>query len=336
MKRLPNCLLLLAAACAHGDPYSYQPPLAEGPFGSAIPTQYTLSPYSDYGPMWLPDGSGLIYSYYDYESGTSDRCLGQLPAAGGQLRDTRCFQGDFGDDSTIALTEPAPGPEGTVAWVEQHNLAGRVTPDFGFLVVGSMGDRSPMRRLQQFPNVITGNTHATAINLRWLSPTRLAYIGVDLTYFRACNGCKLDTVLIHHEIMLAGTDGSAPTALPNSDHTTSIWPTADSSGLYYSVEGDTRVFQRPLNGGASELVYDFGSLGVVRDISVAGNTLAAVVGDGVLVTVDLSGPTAVMFDTLLTRYGRPALSPDGQAMIVEGIRRDDASLNPDLWLFGSP
>lgn len=345
--------LLLVAACSQSEPFTYTAPREDGPLDPAPPVRLTYSVFEDQTPSWLPDGRGLVYSFRQTTSRSSDRCLGVLPPAGGQARQSVCSRSDVQDDSTDVYTEPAARTDGRIAWVEQHNLRGRITPDYGAIILGDLKDAAARKTLVRLPYLASsGSLHATVTSLRWLSPTQLAYVGADVLIRAPCQQCKPDTVVIAREVMLLSAAGGAPTLLPNSAETTSIWPSADSSALYYTVAGDTRVFQRPLSGGLPQVVHDFGGSGIARDVSVVGNRLVAIVGGnvsygsepllgarqidsgGVAMTVELGAGAVASYpiDTLTQR--RPALSPDGRSMVLEGIARP--SPNPNLWLVNLP
>lgn len=351
----PLILALFAAGCSHGEPLDHQQQFEDIPHQPTSPTRLTLSPDDDLFPAWLPDGSGILYSYEPENNDLSDRCLGVLPAGGGQRLAKRCHLADRDNDSTNVYFQPAPRPDGMIAWLEQHSLGSRLVPDYGALVLGDLNERVTPRRLWPVPYVASsGNLHATILNLRWLSATQLGYIGADVLLRSPCQGCPIDSVVIAREVMLLGTDGSAPVPLPNSAETTSIWPTADSAGLYYTVAGDGRVYRRPLAGGAADTVYDFSAFGIARDVSVVGNRLAAIVAGsvqygfepllgmrqidsgGVLMTVDLSSGAIAAYDTATSRFRRPVVSPDGRSIVAEGVRRTGPNRRPDLWRFQVP
>ncbi len=347
--------LLLAVACSHGDPFLYANEGLGGPFRSDPPVRLTYSAREDLFAAWLPDGGGLLYTYVESASASGDRCLGLLPPGGGQVHASRCGRTDGGDDSTDALAEATVVSGTRLAWVEQHGLRGRALPDYGGVMLGSLGSGPASVKLTALPYTAPGgNVHLTAANLRRLSPDRLAYIGVDLAPRPPCLNCKPDTLVLWHEVMLLNTAGGTPELLPNSDQTSSIWPDADGTGLYFTQTGDSRILHRTLAGGAPQVVHDFGGLGIARDVSVTGNRLAAVVGGNVtfnidpllgplqfdsggrLFTVDLTSGTTQELAISNMLFRRPAVAPDGQAVAVEGVDFGSSNRQPDLWLFRLP
>lgn len=348
--------LLLAAGCAHGDSFTYTYDGNDGPLDPGPPVRLTYSPREDQYAGWAPNGSGLVYTFVDAGSGSGDRCLGLMPPAGGQITVVRCSATDGADDSTDSYNEATPVDAAQYAWVELHTLRGRTVPDYGGIMLGALRQGSRPVKLTVIPyTAASGNVHYSASNLRRLSPTQLAYIGMDLVPRPPCLNCKPDTLVVWHEVMLLNTNGGAPIMLPNSDQTSSIWPDASGGGVYYTVTGDNRVFHRLLAGGAADVVHDFGALGIARDVSVAGNRLVAVVGGNVtygfdgllgaplqfdsggrLFSVNLTSGNEQELFLANTRFRRPAIAPNGQSVVAEGVDATSSNRQPDLWLFRLP
>src|SRR3989442_13532083 len=85
-------LLLIAglAACEHTSPFhggSYAP---TGPLGSGSPLRLTYNPGQDLTPVWLLDGSGILYSRERTDRYDRDRCVARLPAGGGVITGELC------------------------------------------------------------------------------------------------------------------------------------------------------------------------------------------------------------------------------------------------------
>lgn len=345
---------LVLGACQHGDPFPSGDPGSKVPFQPGELVQLTLSPWDDLTPSWLPDGSAFGYRFHDvYHQG--DRCIGVLPASGGSRRTERCPTNDFAGDSLDALSEVAFGPEGQVAWVESHTFGERVASDRGGIAIGRLSPRVAAPYVQPLPyRATSGNLHFTATHLRWLHGDRLAYIGTEIQFVRACNGCPLDSIAIGREIMVLNlaTPGAAPSVLPGTSAATSLWPTADSSGVYFTVAGDSRIWKEALTGGPAELVHDFGAAGITRDVSVVGDRLAAIVGGevaygeyppiglrqadrgGPLYLLDLVTGSLTVIDPPGLGFRRGVLSPDGSEFVAEGFVVDQ--LNPDIWKLALP
>lgn len=346
----------MVTACAHGEPLKPEGNGGVEPLAPGTPTRLTYSLDEDQYAGWSRSGSSFFYSYVDALSRQHDRCLGEMPATGGQITRYRCPVNDNNNDSTDAFIEPAPRADGLLAWVEQHNIAGRTVPDYSRIVLGSMNQAAPPRELVRMPYIASsGRAHVTATNLRWASPTTLLYIGADILIKAECSTCKRDTLIIQQDVMMVDTRaGGPPTLVPNSGGTTSIWPDGNG-GYYYTLMGYEAVYHRSITVDNSTTVHDFGGLGIARDISVSGNTLSAIVGGnvfagfdltvntlvqtdggGFVMTVDLTSNESQAYPADLKLFRRSMLSPDARVLVADGVNITDDPPNPNLWLYQVP
>jgi len=124
-----------------------------------------------------------------------------------------------------------------------------------------------------------------------------------------------------------GGDAAITTAVPGTDGATSL--AVDDSGavIYYTLPADTVVYRRRLASGVVDTVYAFAAGDVPTDVQVRGNRLVAVIG-GDLHLVDLAAATATVVPGPGVTFAHPALSHDGQRIVLEG-RAGGAA--PDLW-----
>ncbi|HXW96966.1 MAG TPA: hypothetical protein VEI47_05220, partial [Gemmatimonadales bacterium] len=118
----------LLASCTHSEPFGSGNIPANGPPGTGSPLRLTLNPGQNRDPAWLRDQSGIQYSFQQAADPDLDYCLGVLPPAGGTRLAEKCYPGDPSGQSTDALTNPAPGPGGRLAWVEAHSPVGSLSP----------------------------------------------------------------------------------------------------------------------------------------------------------------------------------------------------------------
>jgi hypothetical protein len=152
-------------------------------------------------------------------------------------------------------------------------------------------------------------------------------------------------------------DHSAPPAIvPGTSTATSVWPSADGTTVYYTLGGDSRVLQQVLNTGAVSPLFDFGALGIARDVVVRDSTLVAIVGGavtwapeptlqsqefvqrdggGVLFHVNLNSGVVTPLSTLPFLVRHPALAPDGRWIAAE-VRTPAPTMPTDLYLFEVP
>jgi hypothetical protein len=334
----PRLLLVGALAwcvsCEHAQPFGAADLGPNVPFSTAFPRQLTFSVGGDLAPAWLPDGSGIIYSFQRYDRADRDRCLGILPAEGGQVVQTICHRPTFDLDSTNSLWSPAVGPGGVLAYVRESSVPGGPAPSSRELVVASLGNPDPGRVVRTLPYTAPdGQLHATATHLCWVDAQTLVYVAEQVLY--TFPPMATDTILTPIEavrISLAG-DSVTLSVLPGTTNASSV--TADSAGtIYYTILGDSRIFRFNSAGGAPAVAYDFGGLGAPTDVQVRGTVVVAVVG-GQLYRADLAAGTALRIPGPgLLRLRRPALSPSRSGIAVEAAAASRGQA--DLWLLQAP
>ncbi|MBK7716471.1 MAG: hypothetical protein IPI38_13760 [Gemmatimonadetes bacterium] len=347
-------VVVCLCACSHPDAFPSGDPGDDGPFSGPPPQRLTLNPAVDQAPSWYPDGSALLYAFDQAERPDLDRCLGLLPALGGTRQAEKCPMVDAGGDSTDVYEWAAASAGGRVAWVEQHGPAGFRTPSSGAIAVGSLDPVASLRVLRALPYLApSGAIHATATHLGWLGEDTVVYVGADVVTSRACQGCKLDTLVIGHDVVTLdlATDPATLAIVPGTAGATSVWP--GSGSILYTLGGDSQVFRRQLATGVVDTVFDFGGLGIARDAGLIGSQLTAVVGGRVSFGIDpLLGPVqrdsgGTLYLVDLTSPTPTALSPDNQLLrhaapvagrgVVAAEATDTAGpFIPDLFLYTLP
>lgn len=325
--------LAALAACEHAQPFGAASGEPNVPYTAAFPRQLTFNTAADLSPSWLPDGSGIIYSF-SLAQADNDLCLGILPGEGGHRLRTICHTPVEGDaDSTNALSEPAVGPGGALAYLRASSMLGALAPSRLELVAATLSAPEPGRVVIRFPyTAADGLLHASASHLHWLSATALVYLAEQVVYFT--HGSFADTVVSPLEIVrvsLAG-DSAALTLVPGTAGATSL--TVDSAGaIIYTLTGDTRVYRLASAGGAPGVLYDFGSAGIPSDVQVSGRVIVAIiggrltratVGDSVVVPIPSPDTTQVL--------RRPALASSGARVVVQM----SGSRPSNLWLLEVP
>jgi len=341
---------LVFLACGHEQPFrpgTYGP---EGPFNPSSLSRLTLNPRDDRTPAWTPDGEWIWYSAERNDRQDLDHCLGRLPAGGGARVETRCHLTLAAEDSTDVLEAPAPAADGRLAYVHVNGRIGAVTPYGGQLTVTSADGGDPQRilRLPSPPLGRRGFDRATQV--RWLGGDTLVFIAELWIYVQNDLAGIRDTIEtgVGIETMVLGA--AVPERIPDTDWASSV-SVGDTAGvLYYTLNGDSRVFRRDRATGDTATIYDFGTLGVARDVQVRAGRLVAVVGGSVTAAWDVNlgalvqndeggwlywmdfpgGAPMLVSDS--ARFRRPALSPDGRRIVAE-LRGPGGS---DLWLAELP
>jgi hypothetical protein len=218
--------------------------------------------------------------------------------------------------------------------------------------------------VQRFPyDAPSGNSHDLPLFLQWLKPGVLLYLGGQVG---GC--CARDTLRFGEQAVLLDLNGPSPvrTFVPGTEHASAVAASSDGNTIYYTFPGDSVVFQQVLASGAVSILHNFGQGHVVRDPTVSGNLLIAVLDGrpkpqnlppfglvnvdfgGELIAVDLStGVESPLFDTSHW-FRRPRFAPGGGRFVVEGfpyvvtfipigggqfLADTTVSLVNDLWLW---
>jgi hypothetical protein len=353
--------------CGHTEPFSAPHFDRNQPFEPGPPVRLTLNRGPDRRPAWLPDASGILYSTQLVGTRESDVCLGRLPASGGSQQQLTCALTSNSINLTDALESAAPATDGRLAFLAATSNIGAGGPDAQSIALATVGDPATRQSLQSVPYSIPGGRLHTGVSqIRWLGPNRLVFLGEAVTVLRPCQGCPLDTLRSGLDAVWLNVDGTPVTlhAIAGTDYASGVSPGASEDEVYYTLNGDARVYREQLSTGTATVVHDFGAAGFARDVHVVGDRMAAVVGGRVRFAVDPSlGPTqwdsgGVVHvvnlqdgsDMILDAPGaglsrRPQLSPSGSAVVAEVYPLIIADLVPpdtvvskvgDLFSYGQP
>ncbi|HET6778222.1 MAG TPA: hypothetical protein VFH26_04995 [Gemmatimonadales bacterium] len=369
---LPLCAV---AACGHTEPFTPRNFNTDQPFNPTPPAQLTLNQGPDRRAAWLPDGSAILYSSQQWETEDKDVCLAVLPPTGGRQRARTCTFSSDGDNFTESFESAAAQTDGRLAYVGATSFIDALGPNQEHLVLASLADPIARNPLLSLPYTIPGRrTHRGISQLHWLSPDRLLYLGENVILSTPCQFCQMDTLrsgLDAVSLSLAGTPG-APQAIPGTENASGVSPGGNPDEIYYTLNGDTRVYRQVLSTGEVIVAHDFGIAGIARDVHVVEDRLTAVVGGrvhfaddpalgptqwdsgGVVHVVRLSdgSDTPLAGPDPLELYRRPRLSPGGTKLVAERyplnrfevrgpegdlIRVDTVVARAgDLYLFGQP
>ena len=349
-------LVCLALACTHDQPMSVGSFTPGGPRGNVVPVRLTYNPGEDLGPVWLPDGTGFIYTMERLDEGDQDRCLVLMPAGGGSIEREICDHTPAAEDSVDAYSTAAIAPDGRLVYVRATaSLAAGwpLTPHDQQLVLGTLADPFTVRMLLPsipYPSP-SGRVHQGVAQVRWLDDSSLVYVGQQVSYPAVCMNCVLrDTLVSGLEIVRLDLGSATPVlhVLPGTAQASSV-AVAGRDSLLFTVIADSRIFRLTLANDSVVVFHDFGSGTIARDVQVAGGRALAVVGGNINVMPDSivgpiqrdSGGTLVLVDpangneTPLapgTLFRHPALSPDGLHIVAESY----VGRSTDLWLLETP
>jgi len=336
--------IALTAGCEHPAPFHPGEGGAGGPLIPGSIAQLTYSPGQDVIPAWLADGSGLVFTAERRDRADHDRCLAFMPDGGGTI--SRYVCSTSAADDTVNVFDEAAMLGDSIAYVRastERFLPG-LGPDRQALVVAPLADPKAARVLQQIPFTTSwGATYDAISHVAWLGPGRLAFIGEHVTFPRPCSSCIPDTVRVGIGLVIADVGGAAVvlTRMPDGDSASSLAGSVNGDTVYFTKNGDTRVFRRTLSTAQTDTLLDFVA-GAARDVTVGNGKLAAVVGGivGSATSPDrggalflVAGGVPSQIGDTLSLYRRPALSPDGNRLVVSAWL---GAPNGDLWLFQLP
>ncbi len=347
--------LLALAACAHEMPpepgaTSLDTIPIVGP-----PGRLTLNRGQDVTPAFTPDGRGVWYAWEKLDRADHDLCLGVLPVGGGTRTHEVCHPNLAANpDSVNWYNHPAPHPDGKrLAWLRIGARAGAPQWGSGEIVlsrIDDLGDPTRWRRLTPFPHQIAPGSprhfYNQAAAIQWANDSTLVFLGELVVAFSA-NGLPKDTFYTGLELgtLTVRGDTAVTGFIPGTDDASGL-SLGPGGAIYFTRNGDERVYRTTLAGGVVDTVFDFGPAGFARDpVYVDGAIYAVVGGDvsylfytdfprrlqhdggGALWRADSAGLTRI---DDVHRWRRPTVSPDGHTLVIEG--RDPVSGVTDLYL----
>ncbi len=350
--RLPVLLAATLTGCNHSEPFD-TPYYGAPPPPAGTETRLTYNLGHDRGPAWLPAGTGFFYSRQELDRPDGDWCIALMPRDGGGIRREICDVVPAAIDSIDAWQSPGPGPDGQLAFMRATAVAALhpLAPSGAQLVVGTLADPAGPRVLKELPATApSGRGYDAVSQIRWLGPSSIVFLAERVAYQRVCGSCPADTLRWGLEIVRADFGSPVPvySMLPGSDQASSV-AVVGSDTVYYTTNGDSRIYRLVLSTQTISVVHDFGAT-IVRDVQVAGGRLVAVVGGsvsfatdpifgpvqrdggGVLYLLNLGSNVAFPLTSPFESFRHPALSPDGSRLVAEMI----AGGSSDLWAVALP
>jgi hypothetical protein len=246
-----------------------------------------------------------------------------------------------------------------VSWVGQQKLGA------SNLFLGDADNPVGATLLQPVPYTApNGRLHSSIRVPQWIGADSLVYLAEQLFY----EGSTFfpDTFYTGLDVVLLDLSSAEPRfeVISGTDYASAVDVSDDGRAIYYTLGGDSRVFQRDLSSGAVTTIYDFGPGNIARDVQIRGNRLVAVVGRSVLyrfedangnvqrdeggdlAMVDLETLASTLFTTDSVLFRHPMISPDGSRVVVEVQPFDTvhhqvvseynaSNHRADLWLFAT-
>lgn len=328
---------VLVSACGHAEPFGSTPERNEGPLVPGSPAQITHNVFQDIRPGWLPDGSGILYTFEKSPVENSDRCLAIVPPAGGTRLTQLCNTSVGQLDSTEVYGSSAVSSTGRLAYSYAQSTPQRLAPNVTQLRVAPLTNPQDFTVVHTMPLDVEGTKIDGIGDLHWLSDTRLVYLAQTISYL-APGGATRDTIINGLAVALIDLQNfPLPVLVPGTGTATAVSLGDAPETIVYTLAGDSRVYRKELATGATTVLHDFGALGIARDAVLRDNQLFAVVGGfvgfridpqlggtqtdlgGPIYQVDLAtGQQRQLPDGAVPRVFRhPAVSPAG-AVAAEG------------------
>lgn len=268
--RLSPAWLLLAAACAHSEPFTSTPPASDGPFSEAAPVRLTYSLYTDSAASLTEDGTGLLYLYTETPNG--DRCVGLIPPGGGTQRWRMCDERPGRADSAKSFSAPALGSDGRLIYMQALARRGRLVPDVTTLWLADSANPFSRRALVSFPLFLEGSSISWLSDAQWTGAnTFVAKAGV-LSVTQACSNCSYDTTLTVTRLVRGtiNTNGAALSVIGGTQGV-DLWSLAEGGASIVLRRGTTTLERVPVTGGTPTTVGTLPRAGAVSGLSCRGS-----------------------------------------------------------------
>lgn len=354
----------LVLACGHTEPFSTPPYGTNEPFDPTPPIRLTLNVGPDRDASWLPDGSGILYSAQQLGRPDFDVCLAELPSDGGSQRRLVCDLSPSDANLTNAFQSPAAAADGRLAFVKASGSINGFNPNDEALAIAPGLDGANATNVQRIPYTLPSEpTHGGIAQIRWLREDALVYLAEAVDARRPCPSCAIDTMATGLAVAVLNLSpaGGSPIVLPGTAFASGVATGSTGDEVYFTLNGDSRVYRRVLSTGDQTVVHDFGAAGIARDVHVAGGRLTAIVGGrvhvvpdatfgqiqrdsgGVVHVVDLASDADVALEYELQLFRRPVLAPTGDRLVAEGYPLiitttfdTIVSRKSDLYLWSAP
>ena len=248
--RCSSAALVLLAACSHTEPFGASPEGTDGPFQPADPAVLTLNPLRDLRPTWLPDGSGILYTFQGSPAVNNDHCLAQLPPGGGTRTREICNTSAGSRDSTEVYGSAAVSDGGRLAYSYDQSTPQRTNPNVSQLRVATLADPWDVTVVHTMPLDVAGAKVDGIGDLHWLSETRLVYLAQSITYLFPAGGAPPDTVIGGLAVVVIDlANNPQPAIVPGTMMATSVALGGAPEVILYTLAGDSRVYRRELATG---------------------------------------------------------------------------------------
>lgn len=335
-------IVLLLAACSHGEPYGTQAPSPPNvPVIEFGMQRLSFGPEGDWAPAFQPDGSAFGFAWRLPNRDDNDRCLGVVPMSELRIATLICHGGRDSRDSTNAVFSQAFSAGGQVAYVQAEGRIQRMA-SARFLVVGAADGSGQFQNVFSFPRLMPDTqTYDGATHMGWVNENTIAFLATKIIYVtgvpEASDTAEVGIELARLDLAAAG---ATVTTVPNTRNAEAL-SVDPATGTAYALFNNV-IHSVDLTTGQRTLAIDLTSLARVSDFTVSNGRIVAVVhvgsthNSGELAVADLPGGTPVLLASPIQPFGpstgfffaRPALAPSGSRIIAEGFTFTNHVISP--------
>jgi hypothetical protein len=339
--------LALLAGCGHSDAFvtPTTPPL--GPFNSGPDVRLTLNSDQDYWPIWTQDGRGILYSFVDPGANVVHRCVGLLPAGGGQrlwqLCDDRATQGD----TASMFSGYALDSTGRLLYAEAAGSA-KALNALPTVTLWLADTAAPFARTALLTLPVSGASAITWLaDIRWTGTNTFIALGQMFGTAGHCTGTdaifcpQQDSVFFGAGGVMSGTIAAGRAtlqAISGTDGATDYSLAEGGASIVFTRVDDLHLWKVPVSGGVAVAVASVAQGGAAEILGVSCQAATCVVASAP-VSVVVPGSVSPQFhagnsrldavslttgtsQTLLSNVGQvyssPQLSPAG-GNVVSGV-----------------
>jgi hypothetical protein len=345
-------LLMALAACAHELPPEPRVGVLDTIPEVGPPIRLTLNPGKDAAPAFSPDGNYIWYSWERTDRPDLDLCLGRIPVGGGTRDQEICHSRPAAHpDSVNWYIWAAPHPDGKrLAWFRLSAFRDAPRGYSGEMVIAGVDvpiETVRIDSVRNFPTqVALDHFHEQPERVRWADDSTLVYLAVQVVVLFNFS-LPQDTLYSGFEIgTIRLTGGGAQLAYIPGTSGASGYDLGPNGEVYFTKNGDNRVYRTSLTGGVIDTVLDFGpGTEIARDPVVIDSVIYAIVDGDVTyqffqdlgnLQSDAGGelwratPSGAQLVDSARRWRHPVWDPNRNVLAIEG--RDPVTLVTDIYL----
>ena len=251
-------MALLGIGCGHSD--AFVPGTAPlGPIGTGADVLLTRNPEQDYWPAWTQDGKGILYAFVPPGTTPQHRCVGLLPAGGGQRTWQLCDDRATQNDSINGFTAFALNASGEMLYVEAVARSGvqGSAPAETTLWLADSATPFQRRALLTLPTFAGSAPVSWLADLTWTGADTFLALAENLTLFGHCLNCGLtDSLFFGQNVVrgVIGPGGATLQAIAGTGGATGYSLAENGATIAFIRRDDPQLYRVPAAGGTDSAV----------------------------------------------------------------------------------